>query len=176
MNQNVLRSQTLRSYSMASSPDALSFLPDRVDRRFRSHAVAGLEQALSALSAEFPLGRTRLRIFVTGKARALDSCVQEQVYLVAREALHNALRHAQATNVEAEIEYSAHRFRVMVRDNGRGIRPDALVRSGSWGLLQMRERATEIGAQLRIWSREGAGTEVEISVPAHIAELSPLPA
>jgi signal transduction histidine kinase len=176
MNQSLLRSQTRRSYSMASSPDAFSFLPERVDRRFRPHAVAGLEQALSALTEEFPLSRARLRIFVTGKARALDSCVQEQVYLVVREALHNALRHAEATKVEAEIEYSAHRFRVMVRDNGRGIRPDALMRSSNWGLLQMRERAAEIGGQLRIWSREGAGTEVEISVPAHIAQLSLLPA
>ena len=159
---------------MASSPNALSFLPEPLQRRFRP--VAGLEQAFSALSGEFLLSRTRLRIFVTGKARALDACVQEQVYLVVREALHNALRHAEAANVEAEIEYSAHRFRVMVRDNGRGIRPHALVRSSNWGLLEMRERAAEIGAQLRIWSREGAGTEVEISVPAHIAQPAPHPA
>jgi signal transduction histidine kinase len=176
MNQNVLRSQTLRSYSMASSSSALPFLPERLDRLFPPHAVAGLEQTLSAVSEEFPLSRTRLRILVTGRPRSLHASVQEQVYLVVKEALHNALRHAEATNVEAEIEYSANRFRVMVRDNGRGIRPDALVHSCSWGLLRMRERTAEIGGQLRIWSREGAGTEVEISVPAHIAQLSPLPA
>jgi signal transduction histidine kinase len=152
---------------MASSQEALPFLPERVDGRFRPH-VAGLEQALSALSEEFLLNsRTRLRIFVTGKPRVLDSYVQDQVYLVVREALHNALCHAGATSVEAEIEYAANRFRVMVRDNGRGIRPDALVHSSNWGLLEMRERAAQIDAQFRIWSREGAGTEVEICVPAH---------
>jgi signal transduction histidine kinase len=176
MNQGALPFQ-IRSYNMVSRPEAMSFPPGRIDRRFRPFAFTGLEQALSALTQEFVLnGRTRLRIFVTGKARALESCVQEQVYLVVREALHNALHHAEATHVEAEIEYSANRFRVMVRDNGRGIRPGALACSSNWGLQEMRERAAEIGAQFRLWSREGAGTEVEISMPAHVAQLSALPA
>jgi signal transduction histidine kinase len=160
---------------MASSLEALRFRPEQTQERFR--VQARLEQAFSALGEEFLLSaRTRLRFFVTGKPRALDSCVQEQVYLVVGEALQNALRHAEATDVEAEIEYAANRFRVMVRDNGCGIRPETLIRSSHCGLLKMRERAAQIGAQLRIWSRAGAGTEVEISVPSHIAELSPLPA
>ena len=41
--------------------------------------------------------------------------------------------------------------------------------AGHWGLLGMRERAKHIGAQLEFWSEAGAGTEVELSIPASIA-------
>ena len=57
------------------------------------------------------------------------------------------------------------RLRVVVRDNGCGMDPQ-VVRSNRhphWGLLGMRERAARVGAQLRVWSRLGGGTEVEIS-------------
>ena len=42
-------------------------------------------------------------------------------------------------------------------------------RPGHWGLLGIRERAKQIGAQLEIWSELGAGTEIELSVPGSIA-------
>lgn len=127
-----------------------------------------LEQALSCLSDELtPCSRARFRIFVKGQPKALKPAVQEQVYLIGREALVNALRHSQATAIEAEVEYLPRRVRVVVRDNGCGM--DArLVRSRRnthWGLLGMRERAESIRSQLKIWSKPGAGTEVEISVP-----------
>jgi nitrate/nitrite-specific signal transduction histidine kinase len=54
-----------------------------------------------------------------------------------------------------------------VRDDGCGIDPGILEdesRAGHWGLIGMRERAREIGAQLEIRSRAGAGTEVELTV------------
>jgi signal transduction histidine kinase len=128
-----------------------------------------LEQALSNLADEFaPERGARFRIFVMGKPKALKDTVQEQIYLIAREALVNAMRHSAATNIEAEVEYLPGKLRVVVRDNGVGIDPEVL-RSGRdshWGLLGMRERARGVGARLRIWSRPGAGTEVEVSVSA----------
>jgi signal transduction histidine kinase len=89
--------------------------------------------------------------------------------LIGREALVNALHHSEATCIEAEVEYSPRRLRVIVRDNGRGIDPQLARarRDSHWGLLGMRERAEGIGATLAIWSRPGAGTEIEILVPSH---------
>jgi signal transduction histidine kinase len=134
-------------------------------------ASMSLEQALSGLRDEFaPCGEVQFRIFVKGQPKALNPVVQEQISLIGREALANSLRHSKATSIEAEVEYLRRRVRVVVRDNGCGIDPE-LVQSGRkahWGLVGMRERAGSIGAQLRIWSRPGAGTEVEISVPDKI--------
>jgi signal transduction histidine kinase len=134
--------------------------------RSSSTGHTSLEEAFSGLRDEFTAGRARLRIFITGRSKPLKTAVQEQIYLIAREALMNALRHSGATDIEAEVEYAPRRLRVMVRDNGCGM-DSHVIRSGRpahWGLLGMRERARSIGAQLRIWSRHGAGTEVEISI------------
>jgi signal transduction histidine kinase len=132
--------------------------------RAPAFAFASLEQELSRLLDDFPSGKVRCQITVTGHRRELKPEVQEQIKLITREALGNAFRHSGATLIEAEIEYSARRLRLIVRDNGRGIE----VSTGNdvhWGLRGMRERAERIGAKLTIWSKAGAGTEVEISVP-----------
>jgi len=64
------------------------------------------------------------------------------------------------------------RVRLVVRDNGRGIDPQVARTRGDapCGLVGMRDRAQSIGAKLTIWSRTGAGTQVEISVPSFPAK------
>jgi signal transduction histidine kinase len=130
-------------------------------------APATLEQALSSLRHELPPGGMLFRIFVSGKSKTLKPYLQDRFYLIGREALMNAIRHSNATRIEVEIEYLPCRLRMVVRDNGCGIDPRVVrsVRDAHSGLLGMREQARSIGARLRIWSRSGAGTEVEISVP-----------
>ena len=127
-----------------------------------------LEEALGNIRDDFaPGGRTRLGIVILGKTRPLATSVQDQIYWIAREALLNALRHSGATRVEAEIEYLPRKLRVVVRDDGTGIDPEALrtTPSSHWGLTTMQERAANIGAKVRVWSKPGEGTEVEISLP-----------
>jgi signal transduction histidine kinase len=138
-------------------------------------AFTSLEQALANVGDEFTPGGTQFRILVMGQPKALKPAIQEQIYLIVREALLNAHRHSEATSIEAEVEYQRRRLRVVVRDNGRGMDPRMrhLKADSHWGLLGMHERAKCIGAQLRIWSKQGAGTEVEISVPADIAADAP---
>jgi len=135
--------------------------------RSSSITTMSLEHSFSCLRDEFAAGGAlRFRVFVTGQPKALTPAIQEQIYLIGREALINAFRHSQATSIEAEVEYLPRRLRILVRDNGRGISPETVQsgRHAHWGLLGMRERAAGIGAQLRIWSRPGCGTEVEISI------------
>lgn len=126
-----------------------------------------LERALAGLGDQFASTGARFKISVLGRSKALLPAVQDELLLIAREALVNAWRHSQATCIETEIEYLPGKLRLKVRDNGSGIDPQVL-RSGReshWGLQGMRERARNLGGQLRIWSRRGAGTEVEVSVP-----------
>jgi signal transduction histidine kinase len=128
-------------------------------------APASLEQELSSFLEDSPTGRVRCEISVTGRRRVLQPEAQEQIKLIAREAIGNALRHSGATLIEVEVEYSVRRLRLIVRDNGCGIDPNAVraARETHWGLLGMRERAERIGAKLTVWSKAGAGTEVEIT-------------
>lgn len=125
-------------------------------------------RSFPAFFEEFSPCGVHCEISVSGRPRELRPAVQEQINLIGREALVNALLHSTATRIEAEVEYSPRRVRVLVRDNGCGIDPCAAQakRESHWGLLGMRERAESIGARLTIWSRPGAGTEVEISVPS----------
>jgi signal transduction histidine kinase len=102
----------------------------------------------------------------------LSPILQDEVYRIARELLRNAFRHAGAHRIEAEIRYDNDRFRLRIRDDGKGIAPKVLQeggRAGHWGLPGMRERSKQIGASLDFWSETGAGTEVELSVPASVA-------
>src|SRR5262245_9900269 len=131
-----------------------------------------LEDALFKLWNECrPESAAQLRILVSGHSRAMKPALQEQIYLIAREALVNALRHSEATSIEAEVEYLPGQLHVVVRDNGCGIDPEVVRsgRNGHWGMSSMRERAERIGARLKVRSRAAAGTEVELSVPNHIA-------
>ena len=134
-------------------------------------SATGLEQALAAIGKQLASVETQFQISALGRPEPLDPAVQEQAFLIGREALVNAFRHSGAASVEVEFEYLPRCLRVIVRDDGAGIDPEVL-RSGRHsgrGLLGMRERAKNIRAQLRIWSRRGAGTEIEVSVPHHIA-------
>jgi len=121
--------------------------------------------------------KTRLRIHVEGEPRALRPYVQEEVYLISREAIANALRHARATEIDVLIRYSGGGLGVSIRDNGVGIGSEVAVegRLGHFGLRGMRERAARIGAELRLASALGGGTSVEFSVATSVAFERPAP-
>jgi signal transduction histidine kinase len=101
----------------------------------------------------------------------LHPLIRDEVYRIGREAIINTFRHSQATSIEVELTYTDRGLQVVVRDDGCGIDPEIL-RSGReahWGLSGMRERADRIAAKFKIWSRSTGGTEVELSVPNHVA-------
>jgi signal transduction histidine kinase len=135
-----------------------------------------LALAISTLGEELAADSTghcpAFRVAVEGQSRDLHPILRDEVYKISAEALRNAFLHASATQVEVEIRYDDERFRLRVRDDGKGI--DAAVlsaqsRQGHYGLPGMRERATLMGAKLTVWSEVDAGTEVEVRVPASIA-------
>lgn len=108
----------------------------------------------------------------TGNCRRLQPRVHDEIYAIAREALFNASRYAEAALIELELDYAPQAFTLRVRDNGRGF-DEALAstgqRPGHWGLPGMRERAAAIGASLRIASEPGQGTTIEVTLPGKLA-------
>ena len=140
--------------------------------RSSDSTVDDLEESFSRIRDE--LGGMReidFRVIGEGRPRRLHPMIRDEVYRIGREALINAFRHSEATRIEVGVERESRRLRVRVRDDGKGIDAEVLRtgRDGHWGLSGMRERSERIGGRLRVWSRPGAGTEVELSVPGHVA-------
>jgi signal transduction histidine kinase len=131
-----------------------------------------LEMALSRVRQEFAVDENiGYRIIAQSTSRPLRPLIRDEVYRIGREAVVNAFLHAKANTVEVEVEYANKYLRILVRDDGCGIDPQVLQagRDGHWGLPGMRERSEGIGASLRLRSRVGLGTEVELTVPSAIA-------
>ena len=140
--------------------------------------ISDLDQTLSATGQELASshrngeGSPRFEVIVEGERRALAPMVQEEVVRIARELLRNSFRHAGAREIEAEIRYDRDVFRLILRDDGKGIDHKILKnggRPGHWGLPGVHERARGIGGRLEFWSEAGAGTEVRLTLPAGIA-------
>jgi signal transduction histidine kinase len=131
--------------------------------------TAGQELAGAYASNEHCPG---FRVIVEGKPRTLSPTLQDEIYRIAREMIRNAFHHAVANHIEVEIRYDEHQLRLRTRDDGKGIDLKTLEangRPGHWGLEGIRERARRIGSRLEFWSEAGAGTEVQLGVPAAIA-------
>jgi NO-binding membrane sensor protein with MHYT domain len=110
-----------------------------------------------------------LYVVVEGGPRTLHPIVRDEIYRIACEALRNAFKHAEATQIEVEIRYDERQLRLRVRDDGKGIDPQFLSeegRAGHYGLHGMRERAKLMNGKLTVWSALDSGAEVELSIPA----------
>jgi PAS domain S-box-containing protein len=140
-----------------------------------AEAIGRLAEELSGSTQSPALNAGRehqavdIRVRTAGESRRLHAIVRDETYRIAMEALRNALQHSQATQIEVELHYDVRHFRLQVRDNGRGIDPELAAaggREGHFGLQGMRERAELTGGKFTLWSAHGAGTEVEVTIPA----------
>jgi ligand-binding sensor domain-containing protein len=128
-----------------------------------------LAQSLARAGIEIANGsEVKISVTTEGQAQTLDPVAWDEIYCIGREAMVNAFHHAQGQRIEVEVDYASWELRLRIRDDGRGIDPDILEagRPGHIGLASMRERAERVGGQLDIISGPGAGTEIELRVPA----------
>jgi signal transduction histidine kinase/ligand-binding sensor domain-containing protein len=107
-----------------------------------------------------------------GNPRKLKAGVFDELYGIAREAIHNAFWHSKAVVLTLEVNYGSKGLTMHVADNGTGIPGDILsqgARPGHWGLQGMRERAGHIGARLDIVSQPNKGTSLRVFIRARLA-------
>src|SRR5918996_880662 len=95
----------------------------------------------------------------------LSPDTQLVAYQVVREGLVNALKHSQASSIEAEIRMTHAYLRVTIRDDGIGFDPAEVDTSRHFGLGLMQERLRLSGTQLSIRTRPGGGCEIEADLP-----------
>jgi PAS domain S-box-containing protein len=118
--------------------------------------------------AERIAARTAISIEVEGTdpGPLLSSAARLALFRGAQEALTNAAKHAHATQVRLTLDSAYGRTMLEVSDNGRGILPGEERKPGSYGLLALRERFSEIGGEVSIASWLGTGTTLTFTVPS----------
>ncbi len=122
-------------------------LDNELRKREANHEIVGFQMAWNTDQADI----------------RWPSQVEYSAFIVAREAINNALRHADPQTVLVTVHGSENQVHLTVRDDGRGIAGLAsLDRSGHLGLIGMRERAIAIGATLNIHSSPETGTAIEL--------------
>jgi ligand-binding sensor domain-containing protein/signal transduction histidine kinase len=147
-----------------------------MDLRSTAGGTKDLQSALAEAGRRLQdLNPCEFKVIQNGEARDLHLVVCDELSQIGKEALNNAFRHSHASQIEAEVHYEPNQLRLRIRDDGDGIEPKILEqghRSGHWGLPDIRERAKKIGAHVELWSQSGAGTEVELRIPAQLAYAS----
>ncbi|MCN8803195.1 nitrate/nitrite two-component system sensor histidine kinase NarX [Escherichia coli] len=81
---------------------------------------------------------------------------------IAREALSNALKHSQASEVVVTVAQNDNQVKLTVQDNGCGV-PENAIRSNHYGMIIMRDRAQSLRGDCRVRRRESGGTEVVVT-------------
>jgi signal transduction histidine kinase len=97
---------------------------------------------------------------------ALPDVVEDVVFRVAQEALHNALRHAQPRAVNIDLRTPEKLVVLTVSDDGKGFETGQAAQGGHHlGIASMRERARRFGGRLKVTSAAGEGTTIRLEVP-----------
>jgi len=137
------------------------------DLRSTAPDVEGLEGALRQLVERLgPATTARCSVTVTGQPRRCSPDIEEELLRIAQEAVNNANRHAEASEIRIALEYSVSSLTLSISDNGRGFDlEEGRRKSGHWGLKNMQERAAQIRGTCKITTAAGQGTQIEIRVP-----------
>lgn len=150
------------------------------DLRSSTVLTNDLARAIGAIGEELATQADRpypaFRLNAEGESRDLSPLVRNEIYRIAVESIRNSFAHSHAARVDVEIRYQDRRFRLLVRDDGKGIDPAILAaggRAGHHGIPGMRERAAIVGGKLEVRSQPGSGTEIELSIPASYAYVRP---
>jgi signal transduction histidine kinase len=104
------------------------------------------------------------RLYITVDQPNIEKSLEINIFRICQEALTNITKYAEATIVEVLIEQSSNQLLVKITDNGVGIKSGTLHNPLSMGLLNMRERANLMGAELNINSSRREGTVIELIV------------
>ncbi len=130
-----------------------------------SLAEDGLVRALRTHAAAVQ-GRLGLPIVLAAdEIERLPIEIEEALYRIAQEALHNVVKHAGAHQVRITLARDGDRVRLAIEDDGSGFDTKTTT-AGSLGLASMRARAEQAGGRFEVTSRRGRGTRVAVSVPA----------
>jgi len=123
--------------------------------------VGAIQKRLDSVEKRFGIeARVVMEDFIE-----LPPPIIDEFYWIAQEALNNSLKHAEASKVIVRLYFERDTIVLEVMDNGKGFDPATIVQSGGLGLINMDERARQIGGSLEVRSIPGDGTTIKVKVP-----------
>jgi two-component system, NarL family, sensor histidine kinase DegS len=95
--------------------------------------------------------------------------IELNLFRILQEALTNVETHAKATGVRVELTKGANQVQMTIQDDGRGFAPLAsgLPKKRQLGLIVMRDRAEFLGGQMQLFSEQGRGVRLIVTIPYH---------
>lgn len=132
---------------------------------------AGLADAIADAARQLTQERgIKLKLHLDDGHQHLPADVKYNLLCIAQEAITNSIKHAGADTIEVTLTCSPRALHLFVYDDGRGMAQPGNGANrnddGHYGLIGMRERASQIGAEFEISSAPGQGTTVSVHVPA----------
>lgn len=197
IHDTIAQGLTAASLQLEVVEATLTTNPDRAAKatnRAQSIVRANLEEARRSVlelrapllgTEAFPAALTQLlkqaasdigaagSLQIEGTYRALPARIEHQLYRIAQEALHNAVKYASASHLFVRLHVQESQVFLSIADDGAGFEPALAARGtgrGGFGLTGLGERARLMGGKLRIQSEPGEGTLVEVSVPLQHSE------
>jgi signal transduction histidine kinase len=128
----------------------------------------GLVEALTELGGQMAAGSgVAFEVKCSGNARGLNEGVENNLLRIGQECITNAIRHAKAGHINAQVEFAPEAVKLSVADDGAGFDTGKLERldPNHFGWRGIQERAEQIGAEVKLISQPGHGTKVVIVVP-----------
>jgi signal transduction histidine kinase len=128
-----------------------------------------LSTALDAFARQRAVGTgIDVSVVTSGGARRLKPALEDAAFRIGREAVANAVRHADARRIEIRLDFDETRLHLEVRDDGCGFTPekaDEARRLGHFGLSGMLDRAAGAGGDCQLLARPGEGTTLILDLP-----------
>ena len=106
----------------------------------------------------------KIKILCEGSVERLDRYVERQMFSIAKEAMTNACKHSNAEHVIVEIAFIKDLCKLLISDDGIGLKHVHTDYKNHFGLLGMKERANQINANFSIESNNTDGVKVELIV------------
>jgi signal transduction histidine kinase/ligand-binding sensor domain-containing protein len=139
------------------------------DMRTQELDELDLPSALTAAARSAVADTTiEMRISIIGESHRLERSIELTVLRIAREAIANAVKHANPQHVEIVLSYELRDLRLRVCDDGRGfsmVDAEVAPSGGHWGIVGMRERAASLRGVLEIAGAPTGGTVVTLVLP-----------
>jgi signal transduction histidine kinase/ligand-binding sensor domain-containing protein len=131
--------------------------PRHLERNDLMAGLAGLARDIGEHT------NVHIDLCTAGQVRGLSELAHRNLFRIAQEAVANAIRHANAEQIQIRLDFGLDAVQLTIMDDGRGFDQEAA--SQGFGLESMRDRAVEIGGTLRVVSHPSTGTDVTATIP-----------